>query len=221
MEEKIMKLHLGCGQVYLEGYTNIDFPLTEHTVQQRSVADEFHDLTKLHYKPKSIEEVRLHHTYEHFPRHMAVALLAGWHTWLKRGGLVHIEVPDFEESAKLALNTKTPDHDRKVAMRHIFGSNEAPWATHYEGWTELGFRELMKIFGFKVLSLEKSAYMATRNITVIAKKTGLTELNPTKARKLAEIYLKSFTVNDSEFEKSLLNIWLSEFDEQFKINCAR
>lgn len=215
-----MKLHLGCGQVYLEGYTNIDFPLDKHTVQQKSVADEFHDLTKLHYKPKSIEEVRLHHTFEHFPRHIAVALLAGWHTWLRRGGLVHIEVPDFEESAKLALNRKAPEHDRKVAMRHIFGSNEAPWATHYEGWTEASFRELLKIYGFKIVNIEKTAYMATRNITVIAKKTSLTELNQSKARKLASEFLRGYTVNDSDFEKSLLNIWLGEFDDQFKINRA-
>jgi predicted SAM-dependent methyltransferase len=216
-----MKLHLGCGQVYLEGYVNIDFPLSEHTVQQKSIADELHDLTKLRYKSKSIDEVRLHHTFEHFPRHIAVALLAGWHTWLKRGGLVHIEVPDFEESAKLALNNKTSIHDRKVAMRHIFGSNEAPWATHYEGWTEASFRELLKLFGFKIISLEKSAYMATRNITVIAKKTSLTELSQSKARKRASDFLQGYTVDNSDFEASLLNIWLGEFDNQFKVNRAQ
>lgn len=216
-----MRLHLGCGQVHLEEYINIDFPLSEHTVQETSVADEFHDLTKLHYKPKTIDEVRLHHTFEHFPRHIAVALLASWHTWLKRGGLIHIEVPDFEESTKVVLDQASSDHDRKVALRHIFGSNEASWATHYEGWTEDHFRQLFKLFGFKVLKIEKTAYLATRNITVLAKKTSLIELTPKKARNLAAKYLEGFTVNDSAFEKSLLNIWLNEFEEQFRISCVR
>ncbi len=215
-----MKLHLGCGQVYLEGYVNIDFPLTEHTVQEKSVADEFADLTKLRYKARSIEEVRLHHTYEHFPRHIALALLVSWHSWLNRGGKIHIEVPDFEESARVVLDKKESDHNRKVALRHIFGSNEAPWATHYEGWTEHAFREVCKLLGFKKVKVEKTVYLATRNITVQAVK-GFGEIDAEKARTLATKYLNGFTVNDSEFETSLLNIWLSEFDQQLKRTIAK
>ena len=61
-----MKLHLGCGQQYFEGYRNIDFPLTQHTVQTKSVADEHADLTSLRYPAGSIDEIRLHHVFEHF-----------------------------------------------------------------------------------------------------------------------------------------------------------
>lgn len=215
-----MKLHLGCGQVYLEGYVNIDFPLSEHTLQEKSVADEFADLYKLNYARKSIEEVRLHHVYEHFPRHIALALLASWHTWLKRGGTIHIEVPDFEESAKLAINPKMPDRDRKVALRHIFGSNEAAWATHYEGWSGDRLAEAFSLFGFRNIKIEKTSYLATRNVIIKAQR-GMRELDPIKARKLAEKYLKNFTVNDSEFETTLLNIWLDEFSAQYKATAAR
>jgi predicted SAM-dependent methyltransferase len=179
-----MKLHLGCGQIYLEGYVNIDFPLSEHTLQEKSVADEFADLLKLNYNRKSIEEVRLHHVYEHFPRHIALALVASWHTWLQRGGVLHIEVPDFEESAKLVNDPSASDHDQKVALRHIFGSNEAPWATHYEGWSAARLTEVFELFGFKNIEIEKTSYMATRNVIIKAKK-GLREFDATKARKLA------------------------------------
>ncbi len=62
-----MKLHLGCGQKYLDGYINIDYPLTsEHSVQQNSVADELANLMELRYKPGTIDEIRLHHVFEHF-----------------------------------------------------------------------------------------------------------------------------------------------------------
>ncbi len=215
-----MKLHLGCGQVYLEGYINIDYPLDKHTVQEKSVADEFHDLTKLRYKAKTIDEVRLHHVYEHFPRNVALALLASWHTWLKKGGKIHIEVPDFDESAKLVLDPKAPDRDRKVALRHIFGSNEAPWATHYEGWSADRLTEVLRLFGFKNIKIEQTAYLATRNVIVTAKK-GLREIDAKKARELTKKYLHNFTLNESEFETSLLEIWLKEFDKQYKVCAAK
>lgn len=207
-----MKLHLGCGQVYLEGYTNIDFPLSEHTVQQKSVADEYADLRELKYKKNSIDEVRLHHVFEHFPRHIAIALLASWQVWLKRGGKIMIEVPDFTETSKVVLG-KYGERDKAVALRHIFGSNEAEWATHYEGWTEDNFKEILGAYGFKNIKFTKESYLATRNITVTARK-GMFTLNKKSASKKAREYLHKFTVDESVFEKNLLNIWVNEFNQQ-------
>lgn len=212
-----MKLHLGCGQVYLNGYQNIDFPLEQHTVQEKSIADEYADIRLLKYDKNSIEEVRLHHLFEHFPRHIAIALLAAWQTWLTKGGKIVIEVPDFIESSKLILNNNTNNRDRNIALRHIFGSNEAPWATHYEGWTKNNFINILKRFGFKDIKFEKSQYLATRNITVTATK-GLFNLSISKAEKEARNYLREFTVNDSDFELHLLDIWLDEFKNQLLKN---
>lgn len=209
-----MKLHLGCGQVYLEGYKNIDFPLSEHTLQEKSVADELADLTKLSYKDGSIDEVRLHHTYEHFPRPQALGLLAAWQTWLKMKGRLHIEVPDFNESAKVVLDQKSPDRDKKVALRHIFGSNEAPWATHYEGWSKDRLTEVFELFGFKVVDVKQEAYLATRNIIIIGENKSKT-LSLDSAQKKARKYLGGFLVDDSPMEKHLLEVWMSEFTKQF------
>jgi hypothetical protein len=220
MATKPLKLHLGCGQVYLDGYVNIDFPLTEHTVQPKSVADQFADLTTLHYKAETIDEVRLHHTYEHFTRPVALALLASWHSWLKIGGRLHIEVPDFDGTAKLVLGRFTNDHDRKVGLRHIFGSNEAPWATHYEGWSKERLIEIFSIFGFAIESTEKTAYLATRNITIIGVKD---EAAPSKDELVerASMYLSGFMVDDSDFETKLLNIWLDQFKAQLAKTIAQ
>lgn len=215
-----MKLHLGCGQVYLEGYTNIDYPLSKHTAQLTSVADEFADLTKLNYKPDSISEVRLHHVFEHFPRTQAIALLASWHSWLKKGGKLHIEVPDFESTAHLVLNPRTSAKDRKVATRHIFGSNEAAWAVHYDGWSKDRLTELFDIFGFKVNSVEQTAYLATRNIAIIGSKSKKT---PTKQVLLetARDYLSQFNTDRSETEDRILDVWLKDFKKQIEYTCAK
>lgn len=210
-----MKLHLGCGQIYLDGYINIDYPLDKHSVQKKSVADKLADITALKYKSETVDEVRLHHLFEHFPRTQAVALFASWHSWLKKGGLVHIEVPDFFATADLALNPSTSDTDRNIAIRHIFGSNEADWAVHYDAWGEDRFRELCKTFGFKLIEVKRNEYLATRNIEIIAKKNKSTPPKD-KIQKIAEKYLKQFTLNDSDFETKLLGIWMKHFNTQLK-----
>lgn len=215
-----MKLHLGCGQYYLEGYKNIDFPLDKHSVQQTSVADELADLTTLRYKRNSIEEVRMHHVFEHFPRTVISAMLASWHSWLKPGGIVHLEMPDFDASARLVLDDKASDRDRKVAIRHIFGSNEAPWAVHYDGWSDSRLRELFEVFGFKTDSTEHTAYRATRNITIIGYKKAKT-YSKQEAVKHARDYLSKFNVDDSDTEQRLLDIWVKDFTVQLNKSFAK
>lgn len=63
----IKKIHLGCGERYLEGYLNIDFPSSEH-----------HNLLEFSYEKESVSEIRLHHVFEHFDRATALALFSPW-----------------------------------------------------------------------------------------------------------------------------------------------
>jgi hypothetical protein len=151
--------------------------------------------------------------FEHFKRPVALALLASWHSWLKVGGRVHIEVPDFDSTARIVLSRLSKERDKKIATRHIFGSNEADWAVHYDGWSKKRFTELMGLCGFEVIELKQTAYLATRNITVIARKNNKTF---TKAEwsKVAKNYLSAFTLDGSTSEANVLNAWLKDFNIQ-------
>ena len=212
-EHQPLRLHLGCGQYRLPGYVNIDFPLSEHTLQQTSAADEFHDLTDMRYPAAAVAEIRLHHVFEHFPRPQAAALVASWHSWLEPGGILRLEVPDFDATAALVLDPETPVRDRRVAIRHIFGSNEAPWATHYDGWSEERLLEFMEAFGFQTEEIGRNEHLATRNIEVTAarKRETVTRKDATRA---ARDYLALFTLDDTDFEVRLLDIWLAAFQAQ-------
>jgi predicted SAM-dependent methyltransferase len=213
LQKKSLRLHLGCGQYHLDGYVNIDFPLAEHTLQRTSVADEFHDLTDMRYPVESVDEIRLHHVFEHFPRPQAAALVASWGSWLRRGGSLRIEVPDFDATAALVLNAEAPVGDRRVAIRHIFGSNEAPWATHYDGWSESRLRELFDAFGFDTREIARNAYLATRNLEIIGTRRG-TDMTRERAVQAAREYLRPFTLDEGDFETRLLDIWLEQFCDQ-------
>lgn len=211
-----MKLHLGCGQRYFEGYKNIDFPLSEHSYQMKSVADEHQDISQLSYPAESIDEVRLHHVFEHFDRPTACAFVAGWNSWLKVDGLVHIEVPDFDKSAKILLGLFASKESKKVALRHLFGSHEARWAVHCEAYSEWMLTDLLSCFGFKVIKVVRHDWKGTHNLEVVAKKEiALTHESATLG---AEKYLRGFLLDESE--KPLLDIWLNNFHEQLVLNWA-
>jgi predicted SAM-dependent methyltransferase len=209
-----MKLHLGCGQKYFDGYINIDYPPSEHTVMNETVADEFHNLLELKYPVNSIEEVRLHHVFEHFPRSVAAALLASWNSWLKKDGILRIEVPDFYKTARSIFNPFCDESQKAIAMRHIFGSQEAHWAVHYDGYTQSNLKILLENFGFKINNFLPNSWKGTtHNIEVIA--TKIKDLNPDSSYQAAERYLAKFMVDKSESEQAQLAKWLHDYKNQF------
>lgn len=206
-----MKLHLGCGQRYFSGYTNIDFPLSEHSIQEESVADFHADLLTLKYPAGSIEEIRLHHVFEHFPRPIACALVASWRSWLSPKGKIHIEVPDFYRTAKALLNPFASLAKKAVAERHLFGSHEAHWAVHCEGYTQGLLKTLLKSYGFQSFEVHKNAWRGTYNFEILAEKAA-TEMSVETSEKVASHFLRNFLLDDSEMK--LLDIWLEIYRQQ-------
>ena len=215
-----MKLHLGCGQVYLNGYLNIDYPLSKHSVQHESVADKFADITKLCYQRNSIEEVRLHHVFEHFDRATASALILIWRSWMKPGGLLRIEVPDFERTIKVMFSPLTTDKRKLVGFRHIFGSQEASWAVHYHGWSKVTLSALMQKLGFEILSVSKNNWKGTYNIEIVGKKNNL-KISKKQAGELCRQWLENFIVDESAGERDMLSHWVKISKNQIGIGWAK
>jgi hypothetical protein len=215
----MIKLHLGCGQKYMEGYLNIDYPPSDHTVQKSSVADEFHNLYELNYKADTIDEIRLHHVFEHFPRVDACAFLSAWNTWLKTNGRLHIEVPDFETSFKKNFSLLNRSKYEGVGLRHIFGSQEAHWAVHYEGYSHKRLEKILLLFGFEIVEVKKSNYKRTFNIEIIGRKVKSLSMNESKES--AKTYLSDYLVDDSSSEMEMLKIWMDTFEKQLAISSAK
>src|SRR3989344_1021901 len=163
---KELKLHIGCQEKYLDGYENIDLPPSEHTVQVVK-ADKYADVRDLSYAENYVAEIRSHHLLEHFSRQEALMLLARWHKWLKPGGLLVVETPDFEESAKKFL--KASPEEQFVFGRHIYGSEEAAWATHKDYWSENKYRYVLSRLGFDNFKFEKFSSNVERKVPIIGK----------------------------------------------------
>lgn len=209
-----IKLHLGCGENHLNGYINIDFPLTEHTLQSKSGADLYADITKLSFPQKSISEVRNHHTFEHFNRQTALALVAAWAYWLSDNGTLMIETPDFGESIKQLLSNSYTYVQKQVVLRHVFGSHEAYWATHYDGWSKEKYEHILPRLGFAITNVKQEQYMVLKNITITAKKTQ--SLSKESLRNACHAILAESMVDQSPSERTMHAIWCTEFDRVFE-----
>lgn len=207
--EKPLKLHLGCGEVYLPGYINVDLSSSRHSVQQHSKADVFADLSQLSYPMGTVDEIRLHHVFEHFERPVALRLLIDWYGWLKEGGQLIIETPDFHRCVQAYLSSDNLQHQMKV-VRHLFGSHEAGWAVHYDGWYRERFTHVLTALGYQNLEFTTGEWHGTYNITVIG-----TKGNPpvSKAEQIdqAKEVLRLSLVDESPTEMRMLQTWVEQF----------
>lgn len=210
-EGAVVNLHLGCGESHLNEYINIDFPPSEHTVQIKSGADVFADITKIRFNPNSIHEIRSHHVFEHFDRPTALALLCAWATWLTDKGVLFIETPDFLTSIQMLSSDQYTYTQKQIILRHIFGSHEAPWAIHCDGWYKEKFEHILKKFGFGDILFEFSSYLLTRNIKVVAKKMIIHD-KETLTRMAYEIMRESLV---DPGEEKMADVWCNKFDTIF------
>lgn len=83
-----MKLHIGCGKVYLHGWVNVD-------IFSNTAADLCCDITRIPYAAESFDLIYASHVLEHVHRHMVIATLQHWRELLKTGGILRLAVPDF------------------------------------------------------------------------------------------------------------------------------
>jgi len=165
MEEKV-KINVGSGKRYITEFLNID-------VEERYHPDLIADFRTLTYS--DVEEVHARHLLEHFGRDEAIKVLKQWHSWLKVGGLLLLEVPDFE-----GIIEDWNRNDKYWLVRHAYGSQgEDDWAYHKDGWYEDKFREILPQVGFEIVDMKKTRSRvrisptekyALPNITLVARK---------------------------------------------------
>lgn len=205
-EGEPLRLHLGCGENHFDGYINIDFPPSEHSVQTTVAADLFADVTLIDFPDQTVDEIRLHHVFEHFSRSKALALLVRWHAWLKLGGKLHIETPDVIGSARTLL-ADMPYRTKQGVLRHAFGSHEAPWAYHLDGWYKEKFEHVLSRFGFEVQCLNQQwkADPWLSNVHAISVKQR--SLSRSELLSAADEILLDSMVADVPAERAMHKVW--------------
>ncbi len=205
-------LHLGCGESYLQGFINIDLPFAERPLHQKNGPDYFYNILDLRFPLNSVSRIENHHMFEHFSRPVSIALLCAWNFWMDMGGELIIETPDFENAIKKYLST-TSFHSHQVIIRHLFGSHEASWAYHYDGWYHDKFACILSKLGFELTNSNHFSWKDLDNIIIKAKKTHMH--TPEQLKELAYEILQLSCVDESESEYKMWEGWCREFDIAF------
>lgn len=136
----MIKLNLGSGGDYIQGYVNIDLYAEK--------ADERYDISKLPYGDNSIDEIRAYHVIEHFDYLAAHDVLKEWCRVLKPGAKIKLETPDFLESCKEFIQA---DQDGRWDLYGHFFSTAwiSPGLIHKFLYTEFELKKTMTWAGFK------------------------------------------------------------------------
>jgi len=95
-----MKLHLGCGNKKIHGFTNVD-------IRALPGVDIVHDITNLPmFEDNSVDEIRASHVIEHISPNRVVDTLQEWYRILKPDGLLRIYCPDAGKLAQDYIDGK-------------------------------------------------------------------------------------------------------------------
>lgn len=205
------RLHLACGDVHLGAYLNVDLPPEQGVASGTSRPDVEADIWSLSCPPGRLGEIRMHHVFEHFSRAEALALIVRWYDWLAPGGLLTIETPDFERCVD-GFAGRT-DAEQALILRHVFGSQEAHWAQHLDGWSERRYGLVLPALGFEpreyvVSASDERGLLA--NVIVHARRAGdmTRDARVAAAHDLLRLSMNGPAVS----EQGLLARWTAAFD---------
>jgi len=139
------RLHLGCGNVSLEGFCNVD-------VLETIAADAIDDIRKLgRFGAQSAKEIYACHVLEHFAHDEVTPLLKRWFEILEPGGVLRISVPDLDRIVRIYHNNwehfQKPGHTPWIGL--IYGGQSTPYDFHKTGFNANWLRYLLEQCGFE------------------------------------------------------------------------
>jgi predicted SAM-dependent methyltransferase len=108
-----MKLNLGCGENYIDGFVHVDVDTGDHIDHQM-------DIKKLDiFEDNSADLIYSSHSLEYFDRIEVKQVLNEWRRVLKPNGILRLAVPDFEAIVK--VYKKFGDLDHKGILGPLYG----------------------------------------------------------------------------------------------------
>lgn len=128
---KLKKIHLGCGDVRLPGFVNIDYRATKAT-------DLVHDCSDLDFIPSSsIETVLADAFFEHIYRKERIILLKSIRRVLNsQGKAIILGIPDFKRVAQAYLNKERGVFSKTFDLNEVYRYTHGDPEQHPDWWQQ-------------------------------------------------------------------------------------
>lgn len=163
--EKIVKINLGSGNDYREGYINVDNGL----MFPNAKVDFIGDIKTFSTLKNSVDEILLSHVIMYFRPEELQPLLKTWHGWLKKGGKLIIETSDIRKLAKIVgISTSPQSIINDFGLINIFGTPKT--GPHRWGWSVKALKSELLKAEFSKLEINRGLKKPDRDFRIIAKK---------------------------------------------------
>lgn len=152
--DKPLKLHLGCGNIKLPGFINIDcryLPNVDLVSNVRFLKN---------FDNESVDLIYSSHVLEHFSRWDYISVLKRWFELLKPEGILRLAVPDFEAIVNRYNKTK----DLKQFIGLLYGGQDYEQNFHHIIWDFNTLTADLKSVGFLVVKKYNSLTTEYSNI---------------------------------------------------------
>src|SRR5678815_2309856 len=116
-----MKLNLGNGRTYLDGWCNIDL---EHHPAAKQPPDIVCNVKKIPLPDECADLAQAIHLFEHFALWECAAVIEEWRRLLRSGGELIMEMPDIIKCCQNVISGlpgKNPDKPYQMGMWGIYG----------------------------------------------------------------------------------------------------
>jgi SAM-dependent methyltransferase len=177
IQEDYIKLNLGCGSRFIDGWVNVDLvsrdSFNEEQKKKGLEPDVVSDIRKLPFDDNYADEAMAIHVVEHFYVWEVPDLLKEWIRVLKPGGRLIIEVPDLEKVFRyISEGMKHPT----FTMWPLYGdpSHRDPLMGHKWGYTPQSLAKMMAHVGLETLERHPAQFhlKEERDMRIIGFKHG-------------------------------------------------
>jgi len=142
--DRDLRLHLGCGNVHVSGFVNVD-------TEPSPAVDVLDDVKRLqHFRDRSAAMIYACHVLEHFSHTEVPLVLRRWCEVLKPGGELRVSVPDMDEIVRIYLKNwqhfQTPPNTPWIGL--IYGGQVSEYDYHKTGFNFVYLKQLLVQAGF-------------------------------------------------------------------------
>ena len=142
LENGEIYLHLGCGDIDHPKFINIDGRPAPHIhyVQTLNNLSQFNN--------ESVDLIYASHCLEHFPHDKVPQVLAEWYRVLKKGGILRLAVPDFDQLLHVYQESDCNIHS---ILHGLMGGQDYAYNFHTIVFNQSFLQNLLQNTGFQII----------------------------------------------------------------------